>query len=102
MNDVGVQPMKHSTATQFCPMKKNFSLLVIALLSLPGVAHAVSTPSVLQFRWVEENPTADSEPMTVVQPNNSSRKPEVLNVQKEVLLDQSDVKSATAYRSEEH
>jgi hypothetical protein len=68
-------------------MKKIFPLLAIALLSLAGVAHAAPTPSVLQFRWVVDNPTADSEPMTVVQPNNSSRQPEVLNVQKEVLLD---------------
>jgi preprotein translocase subunit SecD len=79
-------------------MKNIFPLLVIVLLSLVAVAHAASTPSVLQFRLVMDSPTADSEPMTVVQPNNSSRQPEVLNVQKEVLLDQSDVKNATVYR----
>jgi hypothetical protein len=96
---VGVQTMKHSTATQFRPMKNIIPLLAIALLSLAGVAHAASTPSVLQFRWVEDNPTADSEPMTIVQPDNSLSQPEVLNVQKAVLLDQSDVKSAKAYVS---
>jgi preprotein translocase subunit SecD len=50
----------------------------------------------IQFRLVVDNPTADSEQMTVVQPDNSPRQPEVLNVQKAVLLDSSDVKNATA------
>ena len=86
--------MKHSITTQFHPMKIILPLLAIALLSLAVVAHAASTPSVLQFRLVVDNPTADSEQMTIVQPNNSSRQPEVLNVQKEVLLDNSVVRNA--------
>ncbi|MGA2853082.1 MAG: hypothetical protein ABSE90_02965 [Verrucomicrobiota bacterium] len=69
-------------------------MLAIALLSQEAVAHAGSTPSVLQLRLVSGKPMADSEQMTVVQPNNSPRQPEVLNVQKAVLLDRSDVKSA--------
>ena len=70
-------------------------MLAICLLAVAAFADATSTPSVLQFRLVLANPTADSEQMTVVQPNHSPRQPEVLNVQKEVLLDNSVVKNAT-------
>lgn len=76
-------------------MKNILLLLAITLLSLTATAHAASTPSAFQFRLVVDNPTADSEKMTVVRSNNSSRQPEVLNVQKEVLLDNSFVKNAT-------
>jgi hypothetical protein len=74
---------------------KNFSLLLaIGLLPLAVVAHAALAPSVIQFRLVVDSPTADSEQMTIAQPNNPSRQPEVLNVQKAVLLDRSDLESA--------
>ncbi len=76
-------------------MKTILLFLAIGLLSNAARADSDPTPSVLQFRLVVDNPTADSEPMTIVQPNNSSRQPEMLNVQKEVLLDNSVVKSAT-------
>ena len=76
-------------------MKKISQLLAIGLLPLAVVAHAAPAPSVLQFRLVVDNPTADSEQMTIAQPNNPARQPDVLNVQKEVLLDQTAVKSAT-------
>jgi preprotein translocase subunit SecD len=76
-------------------MKRILPLLAACLLSLAATPTIVFTPPALQFRLVVDSPTADSEQMTVVQQNNSSRQPEVLNVQKEVLLDNSVVKSAT-------
>jgi hypothetical protein len=94
MNGGVVQIMKHSAMTQYHFMKNFFRLLAIALLALAAVAHAVPAPSMIQFRLVVDSPTADSEPMTIVQPNNPSRQPEVLNVQKDVLLDRSDLESA--------
>ena len=75
-------------------MKNILLLLAIAILSSAVASYAASTPSVLQFRLVVDSPTADSEPMNEVQPENSPRPPEVLNVQKAVLLDQTAVKSA--------
>jgi len=80
-------------------MKKILLLPAIGFLLLVVVAHAASAPSALQFRLVMDSPTADSEQMTVVQPNNSPKQPEVLNVQKEVLLDNSIVKNATVVDS---
>ncbi len=77
-------------------MKKSLLLLGIAVLSLVSAAHATAAPPMIQFRLVVDNPTADSEQMTAVQPDNSPRQPDVLNVQKAVLLDSSDVKNATA------
>jgi len=80
-------------------MKNILLMLAIALVPLAVVPHAVAAPSMLQFRLVVDSPTADSEQMTVVQPNNSPRQPEVLNVQKEVLLDNAVVKNATVVDS---
>jgi len=79
-------------------MKNILLLMGIALLSLVAVARVTAAPPIIQFRLVVDNPTADSEPMTVVQPNNSPKQPqpEVLNIQKAALLDSSDVKNATA------
>jgi hypothetical protein len=74
--------MKHSTTTQVHPMKKVFSLLTIAFLSLAVVPHAASAPSMLQFRLVLNNPTGNSEQMTVVQASDATRQPEVLDIQK--------------------
>jgi preprotein translocase subunit SecD len=80
----------------FNSMKEFLAPLAVGLLSALTMAAASSNPSVLQFRLVADHPTADSEPMTVVQPNNSPRQPEVFNVQKAVLLDQTAVMRATA------
>jgi preprotein translocase subunit SecD len=77
-------------------MKNILLLMGIALLSLVAAAHVTAAPPMLQFRLVVDNPTADSEPMTEVQPDNSPTKPDVLNVQKAVLLDSSDLKNAKA------
>lgn len=77
-------------------MKNSLLLLGIALLSLVVVTRATAAPPIIQFRLVVDNPTADTEPMTEAQPDNSPRLPDVLNVQKTVLLDSSDMKIAKA------
>ena len=77
-------------------MKNILLLMGIALLSSVAAIHATAAPPMLQFRLVVDNPTADSEPMTEVQPDNSPIQPDVLNVQKAVLLDSSDLKNAKA------
>ena len=78
-------------------MKNILLLMGIVLLSLVIAARAADVPPMIQFRLVVDNPTADSEPMTIVQSGRSPYPPEVLNVQKEVLLDNSVVKSAMVY-----
>ncbi len=96
MNGVGVYTLKHSITTKLHPMKNILLLMGIALLLLVAAAHVTAAPPIIQFRLVVDNPTADSEPMTVVQPDNSPRQPgEVLNVQKAALLDSSDMKNAS-------
>jgi|SRR5208282_1350144 len=86
--------MKYDDLNLLQPMKNILLLMGIALLSLAVVAHAASTPSMIQFRLVLGNPTADSEQLTVVQASDVTRQPEVLDIQKKVLIDRSDVKSA--------
>jgi hypothetical protein len=98
VNGTGVYLMKRSITTHFQPMKNILLLLGIALLSLAAAVHATAAPPILQFRLVVDNPTADSEQMTNAQSGHQSPfLPEVLNVQREVLLDNSVVKSATVY-----
>jgi preprotein translocase subunit SecD len=82
---------KHSAA-----MKRILPLLAVCLLTSAATPTIVYHLPTLQFRLVVDSPTADSEPMTVVAANPHSTRPEVLNVQKTVLLDQSAVKHATA------
>jgi len=77
-------------------MKNILLLMGIALLSLVAAAHVTAAPPMIQFRLVVDNPTADSEPMIEVQPDNPPRQPDVLNVQKTVLLDSSGLKNAKA------
>jgi preprotein translocase subunit SecD len=75
-------------------MKPIFQLLTFCLLAF-GVSAAGSTKqSILQFRSVVENPTADSEQITFS--NCDEKKLEKLEVQKMVLLDDTAIKSAQA------
>ncbi|MDR3458664.1 MAG: M56 family metallopeptidase [Verrucomicrobiae bacterium] len=61
----------------------------------PRSANLPASP-VLQMRLVVDAPSTDTEPMTVVQGGSAagSRPAETLNIQKTVLLDQTDLKSA--------
>ncbi len=88
-------------------MKLKFALRVSATLLLAGGAMTVAlssdtsagggspAPSVFQFRLVLSAPSAKAEPMTVVQPGADAKGTETLYVQKKVLLDQTDLKSAS-------
>ena len=75
-------------------MKDILLFLAMGLLQIAARADVTSHPSMLQFRLVTDVRTAQTEEMTVVQPAQSPNQSEVLNVQKEALLDGSDVKSA--------
>ena len=56
--------MKHLTTTLFEFVKRMLPLVAVCLLSTVAMAGASSNPVSLQFRLVEDNPTADTEPMT--------------------------------------
>ena len=94
----GVFYTKHSIMFMSYLIKRILPVLAACFLSLAATDKTAFTPAALQFRLVVDNPTADSEPMTLVETPQHSMPPEVLNVQKDVLLDQTDVKSAAAAR----
>ncbi len=88
-------------------MKLKIALSITAALLLAGGAMTVAlssdtsaggdnpAPSVFQFRLVLNAPSAKADPMTVVQPGADAKAAETLYVQKKVLLDQTDLKSAS-------
>jgi len=88
-------------------MKLKIALSITAALLLAGGAMTVAlssdtsagdgnpAPSVFQFRLVLDAPSAKADPMTVVQPAVDAKAAETLYVQKKVLLDQTDLKSAS-------
>ena len=118
MNGVGVYTLKHSTAAMFKFMKRFIPFLAVCLLPVGAMSDPaaqnprysaavvitggpavtiVLNPPALQFRLVMDEATADSEPMTNLGAGlNPLKQPEVLNIQKTVLLDQTSVKRATA------
>jgi preprotein translocase subunit SecD len=73
------------------------TLSLTALLLASCSRHSSSGPSVFEMRLAQDNPSAETEPMTIVNSltDNTSTKPEILNVQKAVLLDRSAVSLAT-------
>jgi len=88
-------------------MKLKIALSVSAALLLAGGAMTVAlssdtsadggnpAPSVFQFRLVLNAPSAKADAMTVVQPGADAKPAQTLYVQKKVLLDQTDLKSAS-------
>jgi hypothetical protein len=96
--DVSVFMVKHSTNNLLFSLKRILPLLAICLLSSLAMATSSSNLSLLQFRLVVDIRTDDSEPMTlgVLDYSQHPPRPEVLNVQRTVLLDQTAVKSAVA------
>jgi RNA polymerase sigma factor (sigma-70 family) len=88
-------------------MKLKIALSITAALLLAGGAMTVAlssgtaggddsaAPSVFQFRLVLNAPSAKADPMTIVQPDADAKAAETLYVQKKVLLDQTDLKSAS-------
>ena len=88
-------------------MKLKIALGFTAALLLAGGAMTVAlssdtpagddnpAPSVYQFRLVLNAPSAKADTMTVVQPDADAKTAKTLYVQKKVLLDQTDLKSAS-------
>jgi RNA polymerase sigma factor (sigma-70 family) len=69
--------------------------LTVALSSDISAGGGNPMPSVFQFRLVLDAPSAKTERMTVVQSGADAKAGETLYVQKTVLLDQTDLKSAS-------
>jgi RNA polymerase sigma factor (sigma-70 family) len=69
--------------------------MTVALSSDTSAGDGNPAPSVFQFRLVLNAPSAKADPMTVVQPGTDAKATETLYVQKKVLLDQTDLKSAS-------
>ena len=69
--------------------------MTVALSSGTSAGGDNPAPSVFQFRLVLNAPSAKAERMTVVQPGVDAKAAETLYVQKKVLLDQTDLKSAS-------
>jgi RNA polymerase sigma factor (sigma-70 family) len=69
--------------------------MTVALSSNISAGNDNPAPSVFQFRLVLNAPSAKAEPMTVVRPGADAKTAETLYVQKKVLLDQTDLKSAS-------
>jgi preprotein translocase subunit SecD len=76
-------------------MKKIVSIVSGCLVALAAVAADSSASHVFQMRLVADKPSSDTEQMTLVQQWHGKEQKEVLFVQKAVLLDQTDLKSAT-------
>jgi hypothetical protein len=85
-------------------IKLKIALSITAALLLAGGTMTVAlssdtaadpAPSVFQFRLVLNAPSAKADSMTVVQPDTDAKTTETLYVQKKVLLDQTDLKSAS-------
>ena len=69
--------------------------MTVALSSDISAGNDNPAPSVFQFRLVLNAPSAKADPMTIVQPDADAKPAQTLYVQKKVLLDQTDLKSAS-------
>jgi len=69
--------------------------MTVALSSDTSAGGGNPAPSVFQFRLVLDAPSAKADPMTAVRPGADAKATETLYVQKKVLLDQTDLKSAS-------
>jgi preprotein translocase subunit SecD len=69
--------------------------MTVALSSDTPAGDDNPAPSVFQFRLVLNAPSAKADTMTVVQPDADAKTAKTLYVQKKVLLDQTDLKSAS-------
>jgi preprotein translocase subunit SecD len=75
-------------------MKRIVSLVSGCLITLALAAADSSTSQVFQMRLVVDKPSSETEQMTLVQKWQGKEEKEFLFVQKTVLLDQADLKSA--------
>jgi preprotein translocase subunit SecD len=69
--------------------------MTVALSSDISAGDENPAPSVFQFRLVLDAQSAKADAMTVVRPGADAKTAETLYVQKKVLLDQTDLKSAS-------
>ena len=69
--------------------------MTVALSSDTSAGDANPAPSVFQFRLVLNAPSAKADPMTIVQQGADAKATKTLYVQKKVLLDQTDLMSAS-------
>ena len=69
--------------------------MTVALSSDTAAGGGNPAPSVFQFRLVLNAPSAKADTMTIVRPGADAQADETLYVQKKVLLDQTDLKSAS-------
>jgi len=75
-------------------MKKIIHFISGCLIAVAAVAADSSTSQVFQMRLVLENPSSETDQMTLVRKGQGADQKEVLFVQKTVLLDETDLKSA--------
>jgi len=69
--------------------------MTVALSSDTVAGGGNAAPSVFQFRLVLDAPSTKADPMTIVRPGADAATAKTLYVQKKVLLDQTDLKSAS-------
>jgi RNA polymerase sigma factor (sigma-70 family) len=69
--------------------------MTVALSSDTAAGGGSPAPSVFQFRLVLDAPSAKADSMTVVRPGADAQAAQTLYVQRKVLLDQTDLKSAS-------
>ena len=69
--------------------------VTVALSSDTSAGDANPGPSVFQFRLVLNAPSAKADPMTIVQQGADAKAAQTLYIQKKVLLDQTDLMSAS-------
>jgi len=84
----------HQRTTVSNTMKTIVRLLSVGFLAFSTIAAEQASPPVFQMRLVLDTQSADSEQMTLVHKSKDGDDTEPVYVQKSVLLDQTDLKSA--------
>ena len=87
----------HSITT----VKELFQLLSVCFLSLGAFAADSSSSPVFQMRLVADAASSDSEQMVVLDKSKDASQKETLHVLKNILIDQSAVKSATVTKDKQ-
>jgi preprotein translocase subunit SecD len=76
-------------------MKTLIALIVCCLVATAAVAADIEATPIFQMRLVAETPSATSEPMVQISKSNDHIVQETVNVEKAVLIDQKELKSAS-------
>jgi preprotein translocase subunit SecD len=75
-------------------MKTFIALIVTCLMVAAAMAADIESAPIFQMRLVAETPSASSEPMVIVLKSSDGTITNTLNVEKAVLVDQTELKSA--------